>query len=92
MYSVGGETTEVKEELGTYVKNLGKGRGKSKGVGGIFQGSSSGVTNFWDKDVGDDPPHGPGPGGVPTQGSSTDHWEEDTEVIGWFPFNTVFYS
>ena len=37
MYSGGGETKEVKEELGTYVKNLGKGRGKYKGVGIFFK-------------------------------------------------------
>ena len=29
----------------------------------------------------DDPPHGLGPGGVPTQGISMDHWEEPQEVI-----------
>ena len=32
--------------------------------------------------MGDDPPHGPGPGGVPTQGSSKDHREASPEVIG----------
>ena len=36
--------------------------------------------------MGDDTTHGPGPGeegGGPTWGSSTDHWEEVPEVIGW---------
>ena len=33
--------------------------------------------------MGDEPPHGTGPGEVPTQGSSTDHWEAVTNVIGW---------
>ena len=32
--------------------------------------------------MGDDPLHGPGPGGFPTQGSSTYHWEASPEVIG----------
>ena len=31
--------------------------------------------------MGDDPPHGLGPGGVPTQGILMDHWGESQEVI-----------
>ena len=67
------------------VKNIWKVVGKSKGVGDVFQGggASSGArrTNFGGIDGGDDHPHGPGPGGVPTQGISIDHWEVDLGVI-----------
>ena len=64
------------------VYNLGEGGGGSKGVRDVFQGGVSGDTNFWVGDVGDDPLHGLVPGGVPTQGISTDHWEAALGVIG----------
>ena len=64
------------------VKNLGKVGGESKVVGDVFQGGGAGSTTFGVGDVGCDPPHGPGPGRVPTQGSSTDHWVTFPEVIG----------
>ena len=57
---------EGKEDLDTSVKNLGKGGGESKGVGDVFQGGVEGGTDFWGGDVGDEPPHGPGPGGGST--------------------------
>ena len=41
--------------MGTSVDNLGKGGGKSKGVGDVFQGGGAGGTTFWGRDVGDDP-------------------------------------
>ena len=65
------------------VENLGKGGGKSKGIGDVFQGSGAGDTTFWGGDVGDDPSRGPGPVGVPTQGILIDHYEASLEVIGW---------
>ena len=72
---------EGKEYLSAYVDNLGKGGGESKVSRDFFQGIDSGGTDFWGRDVGDDPPHGPVPGGVSTQGSSTDHWEAAPAVI-----------
>ena len=63
--------------------NLGKGGGKTKSVGDVFQGVSVGSTYFWVGDVGDDPPHGTGHWGVSTQGSYMDHWEVSPEVSGW---------
>ena len=33
--------------------------------------------------MGDDPPHRPGPWGVPTSGLSTDHGEAAPAAIGW---------
>ena len=55
--------------------------GGSKVVGGVFQDGDAGGNNFWGGDVGVYPLHEPGPGGVPTQGRYTDHWESDPEVI-----------
>ena len=72
---------EGKEDLGMSVNNIGKGEGESKGVGGVFQGSISGGTTFGGGDVGDDPPYGPGPGGVPTQGRSTDQRESTHRLL-----------
>ena len=77
----GGEPAEGKEDLGMSVNNIGKGWGESKGVGGVFQGSISGGTTFGGGDVGDDPPYGPGPGGVPTQGRSTDQRESTHRLL-----------
>ena len=44
------------------VNNIGKGWGKHKGVGDVFQGSGAGGTYFQVRDVGYYPRHGPGPG------------------------------
>ena len=33
--------------------------------------------------MGDNPLHGPGPGGVPTQGSQKYHWEKNEAAGGW---------
>ena len=33
--------------------------------------------------MGDDPPHGPGPGGFPEQGGQADHRETDPKDPGW---------
>ena len=57
---------EVKEDMETSVKNLRKGGGKPKSVGDVLQVGGAVNTYFWVVDVGDDPPHGPGPGGVST--------------------------
>ena len=73
---------EGKEELNTSCNNLGEGGGESKGVRDVFQGGGAGSTIFWGGYLGGDPPHGPVPGGVPTQVISTYHWEEAPEVIG----------
>ena len=63
MSGSGGEPAEIKEDLGTYVDNLGKGCGKSKGAKDVFKDIDSCVTDFWGGDVGDEPLRGPGPGG-----------------------------
>ena len=41
------------------------GRSKHAVVGGIFQGGGSGGSSIRVGDVGDDHPHGPGPGDFP---------------------------
>ena len=68
--------------MGAVVNNLGKGGGKTKGVGDVFLGVSVGSTYFWVGDVGDDPPHGTGYWGVSTQGIYMDHWEVAPSVSG----------
>ena len=65
MYEGGGEPSEGKEYLGMSVENIGKGGGKSKGVGDCFQGGGTGNNsfqgggtgnnNFVCGDMGDDP-------------------------------------
>ena len=42
------------------------------------------VLLFWVIDMGDDPPHGPGPGGVSTQVIQTYHWEATKAAGGWY--------
>ena len=69
--SGGGEPSEVKEELGAVVKNLGKGGVVPKCVGGVLQGGGAVGTSFQVRDVYNDPLHGPVPGGGSTQGSQT---------------------
>ena len=60
---IGGEPVEGKEELGPVADNLGKIGFKPKGIRYVFEGGDAGGTYFRFGDVGDDPPHGPGPGG-----------------------------
>ena len=78
----GGEPAEGEEYLGAAARDLGKGGGEPSGVGDVFQGGGEGGTTFRVGEVGDDPLHGPGPGGVSTQGSQADHWEAASTVIG----------
>ena len=59
----GGEPAEGEENMGAFVKNLGKGRGEAKGVGDVFQRNGAAGTYFWVGEVGDETPHGPCPGG-----------------------------
>ena len=68
--------------MGAVFRNIGKGKGKPKGFGDIFQGSVAGGTAFRIRDVGDDPLYGSGPGKVSEQGSETDHLEAAPAVIG----------
>ena len=72
---------EGKEELSSYVDNIGTVGGESKGAKDLFQDIDAGGTDFGGIYVGDDHLRGPGPGGFPTQGSSKYHWEASLEVI-----------
>ena len=54
---------EGKEEMSSYVDNIGKVGGESKGARDLFQDIDSGGTYLWGIDVGDDPLRGPGLGG-----------------------------
>ena len=68
--------------MGVVVENLGKGGNKPKGVWGVFKGGGAGGTYFQVRDVGNNPRHGPGTGGVSTHSIQMYHWEEAPEVIG----------
>ena len=68
--------------VGWYVKDLGTGRGKHADVGDTFQGGGSGSYSLWVRNVGDEPPNGPIPGGVTVQGDLPDHGKESTEALG----------
>ena len=65
------------------VNNIGKGGGKTKGVGDVIQGGGAGSIYFWVGDVGDDPPHGRVHWWVSTQGSYMYHWEVSPAVSVW---------
>ena len=52
------------------------------GVGDVIQGSSAGFTYIGIGDVGDEPPHGTGPGGFSTQGGQVDYREADPADSG----------
>ena len=79
---VGGSPAEVKEDLGTVVENIGNVGGEPKGARYVIQGGGAGGTYFLVRCVGDDPPNGPDPGGVSTQGIYMDHWEAALEFAG----------
>ena len=53
------------------------GRGRHAGVWEIFQGSGSVGSSLWDRHVGYDPLHGPGPVGFPEKIHPTYHKKVD---------------
>ena len=55
-------------------------RGKHAGVRDIFQDSGSDGSSLWVRGLGDDPLHGPGPGGFPAQGGPQNHGKEFMEA------------
>ena len=57
--------TEDTEELGLADKYLGTGRINHAGIRNLIKDSDPGGFSLWVGDVGDDPPHGMGPGEVP---------------------------
>ena len=57
------------------VEYLGMGRGKPSGIGDFFQGCGSGSASLWIKYVGDEPPHGLGPGLFLSKSGKVDHRE-----------------
>ena len=69
--------------MGPSVKYTGKGGGHIKGFRGIFKGGCSGGTYLLVRDMDNDPPYGPVPGGVLEQGGHTYNWEATKEEIGW---------
>ena len=58
----GREPLEVAEWLDTYDKDTGTGGCQTTDIRDIFQGGGVGGATIWVIDVGDDPPHGQGPG------------------------------
>ena len=79
----GGEHEEGKEKLGAFVESLGKRTGKNKGVGDVIKGDGAGGNYFRVGDGGDEPPHGPGSGGVSAQGGQTDYREAALSYSVW---------
>ena len=51
--------------------------------GDFLQGSSAGGTSIWIGYLGDNPPHGPGPGGFLSQGGQADYREAAPAASGW---------
>ena len=70
------------EELGMVEKDPGIGGGQPEDVRDAFQGVSIGDVALPVRDVGDDPPHGTGPGKFSTQGSAADQGETAEETGG----------
>ena len=68
--------------MGAVVDNIGNRGGEPNGVGGVLQVGGGGGTYFWVIDLGDEPPHGPVPGGGLAQGSHMDHSEASPEASG----------
>ena len=58
------------------------GRGKHTGVRDIFQGGGLGGSSHWVGDVGDEPPHGTGPGVFPEQVGPMDDRKTATVASG----------
>ena len=48
----------------------------------VFQGGGSAGASIQVGDVGNKPPHGPGPGGFPSTGGLEDHRETEPEASG----------
>ena len=62
----GGEKpAEGTEEVCSADKYLGTGRINHSGIGNLIQGDGTGGFYLWVGDVGDNPPHGMGPGVLP---------------------------
>ena len=57
------------------VADLGMGGGHTAGIRDVIQGDGSGSSSFWSGNVGNDSPHGPGPGRVSEKDGKTDHRE-----------------
>ena len=70
------------EYIGTAGEDSGTGGYQPKGLGGIFQGSGTGGAAIWVGDVGAEPPHGTGPGNIPTWGSKEDNGDTAKETGG----------
>ena len=73
----GGEPQEGADRVVLVVEDIGTRRSKTAGVRGLFQGGDSGGASLQFRDMGDDPPHGPGPGGFPEHSGQVDHRETD---------------
>ena len=73
---------KVKEDLVVVVDDLGKIGSKPKVIEDVLQCGDEGGTSFRVRDVGYDPPHGPGTGGVSEYGSQRDYRESDLAYSG----------
>ena len=74
---------EGTEELDTDDEDNGMGGRHTTGLRDVLQGGGTGGSSIWVGDVGDDPPHGKGPGKFPSQGRQADYGEAAKATGGW---------
>ena len=69
--------------MGKDGKDIGTVGRQPTGLGDILQGGGAGNYPIQVGDVGDDPPHGQGPGNFTAQGCQADYREADEAIGGW---------
>ena len=79
----GRENLEGAEDLGKDDKDTGTGGRQPTGLGDVFQGGGAGGTPIRVGDVGDDTPHGQGPGDFSSQSLQADYRETAKAMGGW---------
>ena len=68
-----GNLSNFQKKWDSLSRILGREAVKTVGVRDVFQDGGSGRVSIWIRDVCDDPPCEPGPGGVLAQGGKSDH-------------------
>ena len=71
------------EDLGTVGEDSGTVGCQTKGLGDVLQGSGTDSASIWVREVGADPPHGTGPGKLPSRGCKMYNRETAEETGGW---------
>ena len=63
-------------------KDPGTGGCHPTGLGDVLQGGGAGGSSIWVRYVGDEPPHGKGPGKFPSKGCQADNGEASEAILG----------